>query len=365
MTPNVPFPLIVAGSTLIDMAAAGVTLFIAPGAIEMRRVARAALTTGAVFLLKLVILALFGVARFGQIHLIYADLVVLVPAVGAALLFGRRLTAPVRVVALASLGMIPVGVYATWVEPFRLRLETARVGVLTLRDGKGVIRIGVLSDLQTDWVTDYERGAVDRLMAEKPDVILLPGDVFQGTQDQFEAAMPALWELLNRLSAPGGVYLVLGDTDGAGAHLRETLGNTEVRILVNEAVRVRLGSRRLTIGGVALKYDTAEARALIERLETDEEGEGDVRILLSHRPDVALGLRPGSRIDLVVAGHTHGGQVVVPGFGPPMTLSGVPRRVAAGGPTRSGATRSTSAAGWVASAARRPGSDSSALPRSH
>ena len=42
-------------------------------------------------------------------------------------------------------------------------------------------------------------------------------------------------------------------------------------------------------------------------------------------------LKPSSRINLVVAGHTHGGQVVVPGFGPPITLSGVPRAVAAGG----------------------------------
>ena len=241
MTPNVPFLLIVAGSTLIDMAVAGVTLFLTPGPIGARRVARAALTTGAVFLVKLVILAVLGVARFGQIHLLYADLVILLPAAGAALLFRRRLTVPVRVVALASLGMVPVGVYATWVEPFRLRLETARAGVSTLRDGNGVVRIGVLSDLQTDGVTDYERGAVDRLMAEKPDVILLPGDVFQGTQDQFETAMPGLWELLNRLSAPGGVYLVLGDTDGTGAHLQGVLGNTEVRILVNEAVRVQGG----------------------------------------------------------------------------------------------------------------------------
>ena len=42
-------------------------------------------------------------------------------------------------------------------------------------------------------------------------------------------------------------------------------------------------------------------------------------------------LLPQSRIDLVVSGHTHGGQIVVPFFGPIMTLSHVPRSVAAGG----------------------------------
>jgi GH43 family beta-xylosidase len=68
---------------------------------------------------------------------------------------------------------------------------------------------------------------------------------------------------------------------------------------------------------------------VVDRLES-EPGD-DIRILLSHRPDVVLGLRRDSRIDLVVAGHTHGGQIVVPGFGPPMTLSNVPRAVAAGG----------------------------------
>lgn len=49
------------------------------------------------------------------------------------------------------------------------------------------------------------------------------------------------------------------------------------------------------------------------------------------RPDAIYDLKPSSRIDLVVAGHTHGGQVVVPGFGPLITLSHVPRHIAAGG----------------------------------
>ena len=52
---------------------------------------------------------------------------------------------------------------------------------------------------------------------------------------------------------------------------------------------------------------------------------------MSHRPDTVLELPPDSRVDLTVAGHTHGGQIVLPGFGPLVTLSDVPRSVARGG----------------------------------
>jgi hypothetical protein len=65
-------------------------------------------------------------------------------------------------------------------------------------------------------------------------------------------------------------------------------------------------------------------------LET-RDGTEDFRIVLGHRPDVVSNLKANSRVDLVVAGHTHGGQIVVPGFGPLITLSDVPRKVAAGG----------------------------------
>ena len=59
--------------------------------------------------------------------------------------------------------------------------------------------------------------------------------------------------------------------------------------------------------------------------------DGAIRILHSHRPDPVLELPRSARVDLTVAGHTHGGQVVIPGLGPPVTFSAVPRAVGRGG----------------------------------
>ena len=301
-----------------------------PARLGLRPLARAAALWAAVFLLKVPVGEALGVHRFGWIYLLYADLVVMVPALGLGLLAVARLSPLARTVAVVSLALIPVGVYATFIEPFDLRLETAKLPVSERRAGSGVVTIGVLTDLQTLRVGDYEHRAVARLMAERPDVVLLPGDIFQGTRAQFDATKSALMDLLATLQAPGGVYLVLGDTDHGADRLLEILGGTHIRLLVNQIARVTVNGRQLTIGGIELDYTSVAARRLVERLETEEGGD-DVRILCAHRPDAALGLKPSSRIDLVVAGHTHGGQIVVPGFGPPMTLSGVPRAVAAGG----------------------------------
>lgn len=348
-------PAIVIGSTLIDALGALAMLFPAPGkrgrwdapwTVGLDRLARAALAAALLFAAKLPPLATAGLDRFGLIHLLFVDAVILVPLLGLALVLAERpgpggrpprlrLTRPVRALAWAGLVPAAVGVYAGAIEPYRLQLETARVGVPPARAGSRPVRLGVLSDLQIAHVGAYETEAVARLLAQRPDVILIPGDVFQGDEAAFEAELPALCDLLGRLDAPGGVFLVPGDVDRPLERLERLAAATGLTLLVDEAATVIVGDRRLTIGGVALDYAGPAARRLVARLESAP-GADDVRILVAHRPDVVLGLRPGSRIDLVVAGHTHGGQVVVPGFGPPLTLSRVPRAVAAGGLHRLG-----------------------------
>ncbi len=343
-----PFAWVLIGSTLSDALVAGILLAYprdrastASGApIGMGKVVFGAAATSLFIVAKVPLLTASGVRPFGLMHLVYVDLVGVIPAVGLSLLAAARfapargsrplISPSVRAAALASLGLLAVGSYATFWEPFRLRCERASVPVAAGRDGRGAVRIGVLADLQTSRVTDYERGAIDRLMALRADVILLPGDLFQGSGDEFERELPALRHLLSRLSAPGGVYFAMGDVDQHPDRVRRMIEGTRVEPLVNRVVRVSVGDRLFSIGGVELDYASKGARATVHQLD-EASGDGDIRILLAHRPDVALGLRPKSRIDLTVAGHTHGGQVVVPWLGPPMTLSGVPRVVAAGG----------------------------------
>lgn len=281
----------------------------------------------------LLILVPLGLRLPGIVHLIYLGLVISIPMVGLAL--GIRatteVTSPAVHVALAAGLLIPAGVgwYATHVEPYRLVIEQATVSLPTNRTGTDPIRIGVLADLQTDHVGDHEHRAIDRLLAENPDLILVPGDLFQGSDLRFESHEAPIRSLLGRLHAPAGVYFVRGDTDpGNGAD--RALRDTGIVILDDEIVELSIGDRRLRLGGTRLAYASPSATRLRRDLEASPD-DNVICLLVSHRPDTILDLTPHSRVDLSVAGHTHGGQVVVPGFGQLVTYSRVPRSVGAGG----------------------------------
>jgi hypothetical protein len=141
--------------------------------------------------------------------------------------------------------------------------------------------------------------------------------------------MGPMKEWLSRLEAPGGVWMVSGDVDIDAELLAEGTG---VRFLDGKTTTIEVRDRQVTLGGISIDYEGANARRVIGELE-GADGEGDIRLLVSHRPAAvrSFATRTPSRVDLVVAGHTHGGQIVIPGFGPPVTFSPLDRHVAAGG----------------------------------
>lgn len=299
-------------------------------------------TTG-VFVAKAALLGALGMRLFGLVHLVYLDGVIVLPLLGLGLLIasgtrclrGRRvrLHPVVAMAAVVALLGAPVGVYATYIEPNNLVVERCEVGLPRLGSSASrPVEIAVLSDLQFRHVTDHEHLAVGMALAERPDIIVLPGDVFQGTDAEFERELPAIRKLLGRLEAPGGVFVVQGDCDSPD-ELRRAIEGTNVVLLYDEIVETYVDGVTIAIGGTRREYWSPEAIATARRLSAAG-GDVGVRLLISHRPGIALEIPKDNAIDLVICGHTHGGQVCVPFVGPLVTATKIPRAAAAGGLSR-------------------------------
>ena len=314
-------------------AAAGVAVLAIMRVVTGRRpggfeVLEAVAVSGAVAMVQFLMVS----DGFGRLHVAYLWLFVTLPIIGAVVLVASVVPVlrPRRWGAIAAgslLSLAAVGLYATYVEPRWIRTERVALDVAPI-EGADELRIGVLADLQTDGIGSYEYDAVDRLMAEEPDVILVPGDVFQSDGPRFEAALPELRALLGRLEAPGGVFITEGDVDSPERMAFMSDGMTNLTWLDDEVVTTEVRGVPIHIGGISVRFRAPSAQATIDELAGMDPGV--LRILLSHRPDAAFHVPEGGA-DLVVAGHTHGGQVAIPFIGPPITMSNVSRSIAAGG----------------------------------
>ena len=243
---------------------------------------------------------------------------------------------------LTLTGMASLGVYvdAFYIEPFDLQVRRYEYRSQRLNGIPAPIKVLVLADFQTDGIGEYERGVFECMDEEKADLVLLPGDWIQldpvdrGRFEEERAKLVALFAGL-RHKPRYGFYAVNGDVETA----REVLQGTEVHILEDDLARLPAESRLQIFGlvrsssrqvpGPGCAWDTGYYVA-----RQDFAG---LTILLGHSPDFTRGYLDGiSHEVLCVAGHTHGGQVVLPFFGPPVTLSSLPRRIAAGGMHRMG-----------------------------
>lgn len=269
---------------------------------------------------------------FGVLHAIYDGALVTLPLIGVVIgvVAVRRHAGPLTRVACAALVLLGgLGWYMTHVEPNWLRVDTIEVPVDSSRRGDGEIRIAVLADLQTDHVGDHEREAVQAILAGRPDLIVIPGDLYQPTGERLDPGVDSVRSLLGTLHAPYGVYFTQGDQEDLPL-ARELVRGTRVQILDDEVAELTVRGRPLLLGGTSSSVGSVAGDAVRARLDAEPE-DGAITVLVSHRPDTVLRLPEHARVDLTIAGHTHGGQIVVPGFGPPLTLTDVPRDVARGG----------------------------------
>ena len=212
-----------------------------------------------------------------------------------------------------------LGVYATLVEPRWIEVRRTRIHARNLPHVFNGLRIALLTDLHVGGAVPLSliRRAAALAMRERADIIAVTGD-FTDYVPRFDEVFAAL----SGLTAPLGVYAVPGNHDyymGIDKWRRAIRRQKVVADLTNAyVVHEKLGAR-LCIAGVDDYYEGDPVLCL------PAPEERDFTILLAHTPDQAeRSRRAQDGIDLMLTGHTHGGQVRLPVIGAPIHSSEFP-----------------------------------------
>jgi predicted MPP superfamily phosphohydrolase len=202
-------------------------------------------------------------------------------------------------------------------ERYNLRLEAREVPVTDLPPGLDGLRIALLTDLHIGrWATpDLAMRAVAMANRAKPDLAILGGDLAH--DDCSDRDLAAMARYLAKLDAPLGTYAVLGNHDylASAPRVEAALADAGLPVLINRGRAVQARGSTLWVAGLDdAWFGTPDLKQALAGAPGDA-----FRLLAVHEPDYADEAirRPGGEtLGLQVSGHSHGGQIRLPGIGP-------------------------------------------------
>ncbi|MDH6591502.1 putative MPP superfamily phosphohydrolase [Variovorax sp. TBS-050B] len=242
---------------------------------------------------------------------------------------GTRRGLPVGRIA-AALVLLALVVWTVVIEPRWVAARIEPLGSASWQAPAG-LKVAVAADwhlsTQSLWrVTSAERAAriVDQINAARPDVVLLPGDFLAGSGEDEDFAIEDMAAVLGRLKAPQGVYAVLGNHDWwhDGERIARALTAQGIRVLENASVR--LPGHALWVVGIG-DGSTGHSRPELALAGVPP---GAPTLVMMHDPFSFAAMPPTK--GLVVAAHTHGGQISLPGLGALVVPGRAPREWAYG-----------------------------------
>jgi len=195
------------------------------------------------------------------------------------------------------------------------------------------LRILHLTDTHIDrrWDPAYDQ-LIGRLRDDPPDLILFTGDFVDDRVDH-RRALPMVERFVTSLSARIGIYAVLGNHDGD--LLGPRLPGWGVHLIDNRYVRLESSEAALELVGISGVKRRSVDVPLLQNLPARQVG--IPRIVLGHYPDQVQFVSTSVQADLMLVGHTHGGQICLPGGRALLTHDYLPKRMARGthqfGPT--------------------------------
>ena len=194
-------------------------------------------------------------------------------------------------------------VYVFFIEPNWIKTEHVTIVNAKLSKALSGLRVIQLSDLHIESLGKREIYLIEKINKLKPDVILITGDML-GDQ----ASINALFNTLSLLEPKFHTYAVSGESDGALSEIKDSQqwNRASASIIDGKAIHLNPGNVAGTGFWLIGAPSDQELTPLISTLSKDEP-----TILMSHHPDIVKQAAIKG-IDLVLAGHTHGGQVGIP-----------------------------------------------------
>jgi uncharacterized protein len=214
--------------------------------------------------------------------------------------------------------ILVLGLIAFWAFLIEPGLLVTRHETITIQnwprelDG---LKVAVISDIHVDeWFVDNRklRSIIERTNQLQPELIVILGDYMAGDGLVTSRVEPEVFAaVLKDLRAPLGVYSVLGNHDWwyNGAKVRQALEQNGIKVLEDEVLEINARSSSLWLMGLS---DLWTRKPKIEET-TSRVPPGRPVIALTHNPDIFPRLH--ERVPLLIAGHTHGGQVRFPLIG--------------------------------------------------
>jgi predicted MPP superfamily phosphohydrolase len=233
------------------------------------------------------------------------------------------------IIAAALLIGLVLAIWSIFIEPNRLVVHSATITIRNWPKQFNNLKIVAISDLHagSPFINETKlRQIVELANAQQPDLIILLGDYMADGRFHNRMLPEQIAAALKDLQAPLGVYTVLGNHDWYfnGPRVRRALEDNGIKVLDNEVAETKRNGETLWLVGLAdLWTRPQDVQGTLAKVPA-----GATIIALTHNPDTFVQLP--ANVPLLLAGHTHGGQVNLPLLGRLVVPSSYGQRFAAG-----------------------------------